>query len=52
MQYLLGIIMIGIIYSIGNKIAEVSKSTFFDKYYIGVLTGVLSVFVYTLTITI
>lgn len=52
MRYLLSLFITGIIYLVGNIIAKTTKSTFFDEYFIGIITGMLMVFVHTLTITI
>ncbi|HCL4447070.1 hypothetical protein EJM73_08315 [Clostridium botulinum] len=52
MEYLLSILMTAVVYLVGDRIAKTTKSTFFDEYFIGIITGILMVFVYTLTITI
>ncbi|EQB4340389.1 TPA: hypothetical protein ACXDAZ_002500 [Clostridium botulinum] len=48
MRYLLSLLMTGIIYFVGDRIAKTTKSTFFDEYFMGIITGMLMVFMHTL----
>ncbi|EQC1535643.1 hypothetical protein ACY1J9_001474 [Clostridium botulinum] len=41
LQNLINIIIISIVYSVGEKIVKINKSKTFDNYFIGFITGVL-----------
>ncbi|HDK7194814.1 TPA: hypothetical protein PTV74_003121 [Clostridium botulinum] len=46
MRYLLNILIVAIIYNLGRVIANKSKSTFFDDYFIGAVSGIVMVYIY------
>lgn len=46
MRYLLSILIVAIIYNLGRLIANKSKSTFFDDYFIGAISGIAMVYMY------
>ncbi|MBD5589233.1 hypothetical protein [Clostridium botulinum] len=45
LQNLINIIIISIVYSIGEKIIKINKSETFDNYFIGFIMGVLVVII-------